>query len=250
MKKWLIISLSIVVLLLGGAGSYYYFLTNKKVDLKKEDEKVAEIVEEEYEILLPDDNGSTQSEKAQQTPSTKQNDTNQTSSNQTHLNKTNEPSSSPNEKATNHQGETNKQNNTTGQTVKTEQDGTNTSNKPVEQITVASIKEKYRPSFEHLQQQANAKIDALVDHAIAEYRERKESGQSVSFNYFFAKYNTAAQELEAKTDAAFNIIYSALENELKKNGFSPSHAKEFRETYEQQKSAQRNTLLKKALSKL
>ncbi|MCX8003169.1 MAG: hypothetical protein N2661_11390, partial [Anoxybacillus mongoliensis] len=76
------------------------------------------------------------------------------------------------------------------------------------------------------------------------------SGQSVSFNYFFVKYNTAAQELEAKTDAAFNIIYNALENELKKNGFSPNHAKEFREIYEQQKSAQRNALLKKALNKL
>ncbi|NUJ69838.1 hypothetical protein HUS64_21345, partial [Pseudoalteromonas sp. 2102] len=111
-------------------------------------------------------------------------------------------------------------------------------------------KEKYRPSFELLQQQANAKIDALVDHAIGEYKERKANGQSVSFNYFFSKYNTAAQELEAKTDAAFNVIYNALENELKKNGFSPNHAKEFRETYEQQKSAQRNALLKKALSKL
>lgn len=241
MKKWLIISLSIVVILLGGAGGYYYVLTNKKVDLKKEDKKVAEIVEQEYEILLPDDNETpATTENDQQTSSANQNDKNkQTNNNEEQSGNTNEQSSSSNDKTTN--TETNKQNNTNEQ---------NETNEPIQQVTVASIKEKYRPSFEHLQQQANAKIDALVDHAISEYRERKDNGQSVSFNYFFAKYNTAAQELEAKTDAAFNIIYSALENELKKNGFSPNHAKEFRDTYEQQKSAQRNVLLKKALSKL
>jgi len=237
-KKWLIISLSIVVILLGGAGGYYYVLTNKKVDLKKEDKKVAEIVEQEYEILLPDDiEAPPSTENGQQSSSANQSDKNkQTNNNEGQSGNTNEQSSSSNEKTTN--TETNKQN------------GTNEQNEPVQQVTVASIKEKYRPSFEYLQQQANAKIDALVDHAISEYHARKENGQSISFNYFFAKYNTAAQELESKTDAAFNIIYNALENELKKNGFSPSHAKEFRETYEQQKSAQRNALLKKALSKL
>ncbi|AST06104.1 hypothetical protein AF2641_04045 [Anoxybacillus flavithermus] len=236
MKKWIIISLSIIVLLLGGAGGYYYFLTNKKVDLKKVDKKVAEIVEEEYEIVLPDDSNSSASGNEQTSTTKKQDDTNS----QTNNNETKHEGKSD-EKGTNNESESNKQNNTNED---------NKANEPVEQVTVASIKDKYRPSFEYLQQQANAKIDALVDHAIGEYKERKANGQSVSFNYFFSKYNTAAQELEAKTDVAFNVIYNALENELKKNGFSPNHAKEFRETYEQQKSAQRNALLKKALSKL
>lgn len=241
-KKWIVISLSIIVLLLGGAGGYYYFLTNKKVDLKKEDKEVAKIVEEEYEIVLPDDSGSSASGNEQTSTTKKQDDTNsQANNNETEHEEENKSSSPSDEKGTNNESESNKQNDTNEE---------NKTNEPVQQVTVASIKEKYRPSFELLQQQANAKIDALVDHAIGEYKERKANGQSVSFNYFFSKYNTAAQELEAKTDAAFNVIYNALENELKKNGFSPNHAKEFRETYEQQKSTQRNALLKKALSKL
>ena len=248
MKKWMIISFSIIVVLLGSAGGYYYFLTNKKVDLnelKKEDPKIAEIVEEEYEVLLPDDlPSSTPSGKEQQTASAKQNKTSQTNDN-------GDQSSQHNENKTNNKDGANKQQGGSDQqNERNDESGNNEQSEPSEQVTVASIKEKYRSSFEYLQQQAHAKIDALVDHAIGEYKEKKAAGQSVSFHSFFAKYNTAAQELEAKTDAAFNIVYNALENELKKHGFSPSHAKEFREAYEQEKSAQRNALLKKALSKL
>ncbi|MGX1901856.1 hypothetical protein ACT3HK_10915 [Thermolongibacillus altinsuensis] len=223
MKKWIIITASVLLLLIGGAGAYYYFLNNKEYDISK-DKEVAKIVEDDYEIVLPDEHTNGQ----------KQENANEPVNNQKQQNQ--------NEHAGNKTGQTNAANSST--------QGNSGQNEQTTEVTVASIKAKYRPVFESLQQQANGKIEALLAHAFAEYKQKKANGESVSYSYFYAKYNSAAKALEAKTDAAFNKIYAALEKELKQHGFSPNHAKEFREAYEQEKESRRSALLKKAMEKL
>ena len=117
-------------------------------------------------------------------------------------------------------------------------------------VTVETIKEKYRPSFENLESQANGKIKALVDHAVSEYKEKKANGEKISVNYFLTKYKTAGEALEAKTDQAFEQVYGALQKELKANGFNPDEAVDVRASYEASKKERKNALLSSALDNL
>ncbi|HZG73368.1 MAG TPA: hypothetical protein VEY51_17670 [Chondromyces sp.] len=112
-------------------------------------------------------------------------------------------------------------------------------------VTVQSIKERYRPSFTHLQAQAEANVNGVVSRAAKEYGEKRAKGETINPAYFYQKYYGAASELEAKTDAAFNTVYSSLQTELKNNGFSASHANEFKEQYESAKKERESALTNK-----
>ncbi len=218
MKKWKIILSIFVLLILGGVGTIYYLFELKEYDVA--DERVEEIIDSEYDIVLPDDNNTTEAsgvaESGKQSPSTDGvTDSNSTSAQNDGSNQNGEAAS------------------TNQPTVETE-------------ITVASIKEKYRPSFENLQNQANGKIDSLINKAYNEYKAKKNNGESISFGYFYQKYQGAGQALEDKTDGAFQIIYKALQNDLETNGFSKSHADEFLKQYDVAKSERESALLKKA----
>ncbi|MEC1747906.1 hypothetical protein [Schinkia azotoformans] len=125
---------------------------------------------------------------------------------------------------------------------------TNGTAKP--KVTAETIKGKYRPSFESLESQANGKINALVGRAIGEYKEKKASGEKISYSYFLSKYKTAGEALEGKTDQAFNKLYGALQEDLKAHGFDPNEAAEFRSAYEAEKKARRNALLSSAMEKM
>jgi hypothetical protein len=120
--------------------------------------------------------------------------------------------------------------------------------KPV--LTAEMIKSAYRPSFANLEAQANANIDALVSAAYSEYNAKKQSGESVSYSYFYRKYTSAGKALEANTDATFNYLYGALVNDLETRGFSSSEASEFKTQYENAKSARESALIDKAKSAL
>jgi hypothetical protein len=120
--------------------------------------------------------------------------------------------------------------------------------KPV--ITAEMIKSAYRPSFANLESQANANIDALVSAAYSEYNAKKQSGESVSYSYFYRKYTSAGKALEENTDASFNYLYGALVNDLESRGFSSSEASEFKTQYENAKSARESALIDKAKSAL
>ncbi|RAK20355.1 hypothetical protein B0I26_1046 [Anoxybacillus vitaminiphilus] len=232
-KKWKIALASCFVLAVGGAGAFYYSFTTKEYDISQ-DEKVKQIVEPEYDVRLPDDtdaNGQNSGNENVGTSAANETETpNHTSETKNNTALANNETKNGASTTTNTNKQTNHQNKT--------------------EVTAASIVEKYRPSFTNLQQQANAKIDALVAHAFAEYQAKKADNEEISLSFFYSKYNTAAKELESKTDAAFETIYHALEAELKKHGFSTSYAKEFRDAYEQEKKARRNALLKKAMEKL
>jgi hypothetical protein len=250
-KVWKYILSFLLVVMLATAGTIYYFLNVKTYDIA--DEEIEEIVESDFDIILPgkvdsiqptndeqrnskDSNGNT---KSTETNSGSENsDTIEESSNS--IEETGEKSSDSTDKTPTEESVNN---------ANSKPNNNNHPNKnatPVIEVTVKQIKDLYRPVFKSLQSQANGKIDSLVSRAIGEYRSQQSEGQSISYSYFYQKYSSAGRELEAKTDDAFNYIYKALENELKENGYSTTHAKDFRDQYEVSKKERESLLLAKA----
>lgn len=214
MKKFALIIL--VLLLLAGGGTAYYFLKVKTYDLSQ-DTVLEEITEDEYEIVLPPEDEALSDSAA---------------------NVTGEESSAG-------AGE-NSSGDASAQTAPDKSQLSKTTTK----ATPESIIEKFRPSFENLEEQANGKINSLVSRAISEYREQKESGEEISYSYFLTKYKTAGEALEAKTDQAFNTVYTALQQDLKEHGFNPNEAEDVRTSYEAAKKHRRNAILSAAMEKL
>jgi hypothetical protein len=257
-KAWKYILAILLVLIIGAAGTAYYFLNIKTYDVA--DEKIDEIIETEYEIELPDDividepvetdhsteNGTSTDESQQ--------DENSVDSNNTTNNQSTSESETSEGKSNSQTTTTGKSNSTTGKTSNSKPTATNqdksgqkeTSTEAPVEVTVKNIKDKFRPVFKSLESQANGKIDALVARAFGEYQQKKENGESISYSYFYQKYTSAGRDLENKTDAAFNYIYKALEKDLQKHGYSVSHAKPFREQYEETKRDREAALFNKA----
>lgn len=115
-------------------------------------------------------------------------------------------------------------------------------------VSVASIKAKYEPTLKSLESQAAGRLNSLVGRAKSEYVEKSKTGD-VSYGYFYNKYMGAAQSMEAQTDGAFNSVMKALENELTANGYDKSYAKSFRTDYETRKKNLRTQLMNKALGR-
>lgn len=214
MKKFALTIL--VLLLLVGGGTAYYFLKVKTYDLSQ-DTVLEEITEEEYEIVLPPEDEALSDSAA---------------------NVAGEESSAG-------AGE----NSSGTASAQTEPDKSQLS-KTTTKATPESIIEKFRPSFENLEEQANGKINSLVSRAISEYKEQKESGEEISYSYFLTKYKTAGEALETKTDQAFNTVYTALQQDLKEHGFNPNEAEDVRASYEAAKKHRRNAILSAAMEKL
>ncbi|MGE6487604.1 hypothetical protein [Paenisporosarcina sp. NPDC076898] len=120
-----------------------------------------------------------------------------------------------------------------------------TSSKPV---TVATIKEKYKPVMTKLQADADVRIDALVNRAANEYQTKQANGESINYAYFYKKYTSAASVLEGRTDKVFYQVIYVIEKDLVKNGFSKTHAKSFVSEYKAIKETQRKEFLKKAMN--
>jgi hypothetical protein len=237
-KVWKFLLLSLLVVILAVGGTIYYFLNVKTYEVA--DKEIEEITESDYEIVLPDidepttpSDDSSNSDSKDQSSEESKSDSTTTNSNNSKNNSKSTSTASDNKKEETNSGSTSDKNTSENQP------------KPVE-VTVASIKEKYRPVFESLESQANAKIDGLVNRAISEYHQKKDSGESISVAYFFQKYTTAGKELESNTDDAFNYIYSSLQDNLKKHGYSPNHAQDFKDQYESAKRARESALLNKA----
>ncbi|MBT2687379.1 hypothetical protein J7I93_04200 [Bacillus sp. ISL-47] len=234
-KVWKILISLVLILIAGAGGAAYYFLKVKTYDIA--DKKVEEITKTEYDIILPgEDNESDLTEEA---------------SGKETANTVGEKSGSGKSSAIVINA---KAANTTNEEPKAEKANMNKKEVKVQKVknktkpaepTVASIKQKYNPSFKHLQKQANKKIDALLAEAYKEYSNQQLKGDSVSYMYFYQKYTAASSDLESNTNAAFNEINKALQEDLKKNGFSPSHAESFKEEYEAAKKARETAILNK-----
>lgn len=245
-KTFKIAIVTVLVLLAGGAGSIYYFLNVKEYDVS--DAKVEEITKADYQIDLPDaddavddkDSGAAGEggeEAAGEESQVANEDSVETSTTSTNGNTESKQKEKARESAS-------------GSKKSRADDTENTENsakdKKKQAVTAESIKAAYRPVFQSLEAQANAKIDSLVSAAYSEYQTKKENGESVSVTYFYRKYSAAGKELESMTDQTFQYVYESLENELTKQGFSAKEAHEFKTQYENAKSAREAALIEKA----
>jgi len=274
---------TVLLLLVGGAGILYYYLNVKEYDVA--DEKVEEITKKDYQIDLPDLDGAGTGEIGSSEDNTSSNaatvdhdedsdDTGKAESAEGAKEETKVASTTRDAESKGDAAVASGQDSSTDAASKKtsnksdgskstagtpsshngsdkKEDGNsdrNSNNKPV--ITAETIKAAYRPAFESLQSQANAKVDELVNTAYSEYQSKKQSGESVSITYFFQKYTSAGKELESNTDETFNYIYGALVNDLENRGFSSSEANEFKTQYENAKSARESALISKAKSAL
>ena len=117
-------------------------------------------------------------------------------------------------------------------------------------VTAESIKEKYRGTLVSLQQQAETRVDNLVAAAKKEYAQKKANGEKISAGYFYTKYMGSSDSLESSTDGAFENLMKVLEADLVANGFKKSEAQSFRDEYNQTKEELRSSLMKKALAEI
>jgi len=257
MKKLKIFLIVALVIILVGGGYLLYMFKFKEYDVA--DEEVTEIVSEPYKVELPDgstilidENGEiveettvgskipTSSANASSNSGTADGSTN-SSNGQTSGQSTTGSSGNTNNSSSN--------NNTSGTNTNTGSNTGNNNSNTNAPTTVASIKDKYRPSFEGLEAQADSKINALIGRAMSEYSTNKANGEGVDFGYFYNKYMSAANGLEANTDTIFNAVIGAVEKDLAANGYDKSYAQSFRDEYEATKKARRDSILSKALNR-
>jgi ABC-type cobalt transport system substrate-binding protein len=246
-KVWKYILSILLVLILATAGTIYYFLNVKTYETA--DEELEEIIESEYDIILPRKEVSKPVNEVSSNVGNEQTTSTDSNINQevgTNTNNTDTDNMNSESATNNSDSSTNESSNPTKDNQGEDSGSDSIIEDPTEEVTVADIKDRYRPVFESLQSQANGKIDALTSRAFQEYQTQKSNGESISFSYFYQKYSSAGKELESVTDETFNYIYSALENELKENGYSPSHANDFREQYAAAKQQREKALLNKA----
>jgi hypothetical protein len=232
-KKWKII-LSIIVLIIAiGAGTVYYFFNIK--EYKTADKKVEEIVETEYDIKLPGEDNTTSS------PA-------ETTEEQAAAIDESGSSAESSSEGTTSDASQQKGNNNSSSTTTSSSTPTDKGQQAAAKPTAAAIIEKYKPTFHELESQADGKLNSLVSYAFSEYSSKKASGEKVSYGYFYSKYTSAAETLEAGTDAAFNYVYNALVNELKKSGYSANEAQSIKDQYNSMKKQRRSALMSKAMS--
>ncbi|PIC90886.1 hypothetical protein CSV71_02170 [Sporosarcina sp. P21c] len=123
------------------------------------------------------------------------------------------------------------------------------SNQPAKKDSVAAIKQKYEPTVNNLQGQVDGKINSLISRAKNEYSTKKANGESIDYGYFYNKYMSAANSLESQTDAVFNGVVSSLEKDLQANGYDKSYSQSIRDEYAAQKKARRDSIMSKAMGR-
>lgn len=217
--KYILLVFVLLVVSIGGYGIYIFKF--KEYDVA--DPEVEEIIEDPYVITLPDgteivvDKEGNIIEERKDEPAEENSDGAQNEDTQSE-----DPTPSENDP-----------NQVTGDSEQ-------------QRLTVAEIKEKYIPSLKELENQANSNLDALIQKAYDEYSAKRANGESIDIGYFYNKYMGAADGLEARTDAAFNMLMTIIENELEENGYSKAHAQSLRDDYNAAKEERRSNLLKKA----
>jgi len=237
-KKLKIFLLILLIVILATAGTLLYFFKFKEYDVA--DEEVMKIIEDPYTIEMPDgttitldENGdivesavNAEAPGTEGTPS-KGTSTDDSKADATATDTTKADGTTPDKKVPT---------STTGNT------NTNT-NSP--KSTVGTIKQKYVPTLENLQSQADTKLNTLISHAKTEYTAKKANGESISYAYFYNKYVGAAEGLEANTDAVFKGVIKAVEKDLVTNGYDKSYAQNLVDEYNAAKKARRSSLLSK-----
>ncbi|MFC5589120.1 hypothetical protein ACFPRA_09490 [Sporosarcina soli] len=252
-KKLKIFSLVFVIVLLVAASYLLYVIKFKEYDVA--DEEVEKIVKVPYEIELPDGSKLTLDEEQKGTDSEEADSKTAGSTVDTagKLDTTSDRITADSgmeegkSDAAKKQDSVSKGTGSDGTRGKADSSKSRGNNETEKKPTVASIKQKYAPTFENLQVQADNKLNSLIGHAKKEYIDKKESGESISYGYFYNKYVDAANGLEAQTDAAFNSVIKAVEKDLVANGYGKSYAQSFIDEYNVKKKERRDSLISKAM---
>ena len=239
-KKLKIFLLILLIVLLATAGTLLYFFKFKEYDVA--DEEVAKIIEDPYTIEMPDgttitvDANGEVVESVEPTipPVTEGTSSEGTSTDGSEVKGTSTGGS---------KGEGTSSGDKAPSSTTGESNTTETTPKP----TVSTIKQKYVLTLENLQSQADSKLNTLVGHAKKEYSDKKASGESISYGYFYNKYVGAANGLEARTDAVFAGVIKGVEKDLVANGYDKSYAQNLIDDYNAKKKARKDSLLNKAM---
>ncbi|MDW0116317.1 hypothetical protein QTL97_05180 [Sporosarcina thermotolerans] len=256
MKKKLIISLSALLVIALCVGGYLlYIMKFKEYDIA--DESVAEIIEDPFEIELPDGTIITLDDSGEDIVQKDSNKESGKEDGQASSDSTDEsedggsiPVSGKGQSSkTPTNTSNNKPNSNTGSTSTSKPNTGSLTAGPGAKVTVASIKEKYNPAFAALEGQAEDKLNALIGRAKNEYSTKKNNGEKIDYGYFYNKYMSAATELEGRTDSVFNGVLKAIEKDLEKNGYDKSYAKSFKNEYDAQKKIRKESLMKKAVGR-
>jgi len=235
-KKLKIFLLILLIVILATAGTLLYFFKFKEYDVA--DEEVTKVLEDPYTIEMPDGTtitldengdivesvGNAEAPGTEGTPS-KGTSTDGSKADATATDTTKADGTTPDKK-----GPTSTTGNTDTDSAKS---------------TVGTIKQKYVPTLENLQSQADTKLNTLISHAKTEYTTKKANGESISYAYFYNKYVGAAEGLEANTDAVFKGVIKAVEKDLVTNGYDKSYAQNLVDEYNAAKKARRSSLLSK-----
>ena len=252
-RKLKIFLLSLLVLVIAAGGYLLYEFKFKTYDVA--DEEVDEIVADPYIVELPDGSQVTIDEDGNINIVEKQEDSSKTSTDVAGENSQGEGSTQSAPDGSASAGDTNT-NGSTGSAGSTGNKGnkgnigsTGSNNSGGQEVTVASIKQKYTPVFAGIETQADTKINSLISRAKKEYKDKQANGESIQFGYFYNKYMGAANNLEASTDSVFNGVVKLVEKDLVANGFDKSYAQSFKDEYEAKKKARRDSILSKALGK-
>ena len=238
MKKLKIFAIIVLVLLIAGGSYLLYVFKFKEYDVA--DEEVKEIVEKEpYKVDLPgggtifmDENGEVVEEDGVGTS----------------VENSSEGVAGGTSETSNSNGGSSDSNNVTDDTNNSSETDASTGNtNSTNETTVTTIKEKYRPALEGLEEQADVKVNALIVRAKKEYVEKQANGEKIDLGYFYNKYMAAAKDLESNTDKVFDAVLSAVEKDLAENGFDKTEAKAMEKEYEARKKARRDSIMKKVV---
>jgi len=215
---------------LATAGTLLYFFKFKEYDVA--DEEVEKIIEDPYAIEMPDGTTITMDANGDIVESVG-------------------TTSPPVTEGTSSEGTSTEggkgEGTTSGDKAPSSTTGDSNTTETTSEPTVGSIKQKYVPTLENLQSQADSKLNTLVGHAKKEYNDKKASGESISYGYFYNKYVGAANGLEARTDAVFAGVIKGVESELVANGYDKSYAQNLIDDYNAKKKARKDSLLNKAM---
>ncbi|MGN7385531.1 hypothetical protein [Sporosarcina sp. SAFN-015] len=251
MKKWKIALLVVVVLVVAVASYLLYIFKFKEYDVA--DDEVSQIVEDPYEVELPDgskliigEDGSVTTVgggESDNTPTETENPDTEEGSEDSGTTGNSTAGVTP---PSNNSSKPSTSNKEDSSTEENSSEGNNESSNTTKKPTVATIKAKYEPVFAKLEGQADQKINALIGRAKKEYSDKKANGEKISYGYFYNKYMGAATSLEASTDSVFHGVVKAVEAELEANGYSKSYAQTFVDQYEATKKARRDSIISKA----
>ncbi|MBU8909005.1 hypothetical protein [Desertibacillus haloalkaliphilus] len=212
MKKAMIITFTVVLLFILIAGGFLYYQVAIK-EYETDDEQLNEIFATQFEIevsgtTVPD---TKEKEKGQATKRTDETET------------------------TNEENEVNEK-----QQLSTEGEAST-----VPGTTAEKIQTKYEPAFNQLEDYATNQLDQLINRAVDEYQEKQASDEGISYTYFYSKYKSAADQLEAQIDSHFDEIYTTLKDDLEQHGHQTDKASIYKEHYEAEKRARMNGLLQR-----